>query len=70
MNLGRFRLVKKFNIGSRFSFGCVQNTVDLIDAKCCFLKPTMTNWKKEHDLDDFINSRLDKKKENANYQVV
>ena len=52
-----------------FSFGFVQNFVDLIDMKLLCLKPTMVNWKKEHDIQDVINSRLDKKKEKGTLDV-
>ena len=45
------------------SFGVCQNFVDLIDANLGFLKPSLVNWKKEHDIQDLLNSRLDKKKE-------
>lgn len=45
------------------SFGAVQNTVDVFEINFLCFKPTKINWKKEHDIQDVINSRLDKKKE-------
>jgi hypothetical protein len=35
----------------------------LVDIHLCFSKPSLVNWKKEHDIQDLLNSRLDKKKE-------
>lgn len=50
------------------SFGFLQNFVDLIDTKCCFYKPTLVNWKKEHDIQDLLASR--KKTDKSYYQEV
>ncbi len=36
--------------------------------RLCCLKPTLINWKKEHDVEDLLKSRLDKKKEK--YDIV
>jgi hypothetical protein len=52
-----------------FSFGFLQNFIDLIDTKILCLKPTMVNWKREHDIQDVLNSRLDKKKEKGSFDV-
>ena len=56
------------NLKLNYSFGVVQNFVNLIDTNCCFLKPTLINWRKEYDIQDIIDTRLDKKKDK--YQIV
>lgn len=72
LNLERYKhfFDKNGKYHNPFNFGFMQNFVDLIDTKCCFLKPTLINWKKEHDIQDLLASRFDKKKEKPNYQEV
>jgi len=61
---------KVFKINKLISFGFLQNLIDLLETRCCFLKPTLINWKKEHDIQDLLNFRFDKKNEKPNYQDV
>lgn len=72
MNLNRYTHFsdKEGNYHNPFHFGIIQNFADLLDTNFCFLKPSLVNWKKEHDIQDLINSRLDKKKDKYNYQIV
>ena len=37
--------------------------IDLCDVRMFCLKPTLVNWKRQHDIQDLLNARLDKKKE-------
>ena len=53
-----------------FSFGLCQNFVDLIDINLGFWKPSLVNWKRELDIQDLLNSRLDKKKEMGNKYMM
>jgi palmitoyltransferase len=72
MNMHRYKHFFESKTGkfaNPFNFGILQNFVDLIDMRIFCLKPSLVNWKKEHDIQDVINSRLDRKKEKGSFDV-
>jgi hypothetical protein len=72
MNMHRYKQFfesKNGKFANPFNFGILQNFVDLIDMRIFCLKPSLVNWKKEHDIQDVINSRLDRKKEKGSFDV-
>lgn len=60
-----FVLPYKLVLFNLISFGIFQNFADLMEMKFLCLKPTLINWKREHDIHDINNIRFDKKKGSA-----
>lgn len=65
LNFKRYKYFKDSdgNFRNPFNFGIMQNLVDLLDMKILCYKPSLVNWKREYDIQDVLNSRLDKKKD-------
>lgn len=55
--------VRDGKFSNPFNFGIIQNLVDLVGVKFLCFKPTNIDWKREHDIQDLLKNRLDKKKD-------
>jgi hypothetical protein len=49
----------------------MQNFVDLLEMQICIFKPTFINWKKEYNIEDIKDLRINRmKKAKAENQIV
>lgn len=52
INIWRYKYFQP-TMSSPFSFGCIQNLVDLVNRRICWLTPTNIDWTQIYSLEDF-----------------